>query len=84
MINVLRIWELEHIPKEQRPDLKDGVYIFQFITLPIVGGVIAYAYQASGVVLNPILAINIGASAPLILKSFTLAVPAAVGRGKVN
>ena len=73
-VNILRLIELIHLPLEQRPaTFTDPLYIVQFVSLPLMGGVLAYAYQASGTALSPILAINIGASAPLILKSFASA-----------
>ncbi|MBN2519050.1 MAG: hypothetical protein JXB17_00975 [Bacteroidales bacterium] len=45
------------------------------LCIPIIGSLLAYAYQYSGIELSPILSINIGASAPLILKSFAKVVP---------
>ncbi len=75
-VNVLRLAELAQTPRSERPKtFSDPLYVFQFIALPIVGGGLAYTYQASGTILSPILAVNIGVSAPLILKSLASAIP---------
>ncbi len=75
-INCLRLFELVHLPRSQRPDtFSDWLYLLQFLVLPILGGGLAYAYDASGTSLSPILAVNIGASAPAIFKSFASVVP---------
>lgn len=82
-INAVRLAELAHMPRSERPDtFSDPIYCFQFVILPLIGGGLAYAYQASGTILNPVLAINIGASAPLIFKNFSSAIP--IGIRKIN
>ncbi len=73
--NVLRLADLINRPKEERPDFKDPLYMLQFIILPLVGGGLAFVYLASGISLTPIVAVNIGASAPLVLKSFANTIP---------
>lgn len=65
----LELAELRNIPKVQRPDLKDWVYWVPFLILPLIGGGLAYAYVMSNVALQPILAVNVGVSAPLILRA---------------
>ena len=75
-INMISLTELRNIPKTERPDtFSDWIYCVWFFGIPILGGLLAYAYQNSGIELSPILSINIGASAPLILKSFAKAAP---------
>lgn len=75
-INFLRLVELAHVPPQQRPaTFTDPMYVTQFFVLPLVGGGLAFAYNASNIPLTPILAVNIGVSAPLILKSFASALP---------
>jgi hypothetical protein len=75
-INVIRLSELYNTPKNQRPaTFKDPYYLVQFFIIPIIGGILAYAYQISGQNLTPLLTINIGASAPLIIKSLAAAAP---------
>jgi hypothetical protein len=43
--------------------------------MSLAGALIAVAYSRSGTALNPILAIQVGASAPLILRKLREAVP---------
>jgi hypothetical protein len=83
-VNFLRLVELSQTPRAERPEtFSDFLYVLQFLGMPFIGGVLAHAYQDSGAILNPILAINIGASAPLILKTLASAVPS-IGTRKVN
>ena len=75
-VNFLRLVEIAKLPKAQRPDTSsDWLYALQFFGMPIVGGALAIAYEKSGTALSPILALNIGASAPLILKTFASILP---------
>ena len=84
-INVLRLFELVNVPRSRWPDtFRDPLYALQFLALPILGGVLAYAYEASGMTLSPILAINVGASAPAILKSFGSVTPPHIGPRNVG
>jgi hypothetical protein len=83
-INLLRLADLAHTPPAERPKtFTDPFYVVQFLILPLLGGGLAYTYHASGTVLSPILAVNIGASAPLILKNLASALPP-IGPHKVN
>ena len=68
-IKLLEIAELHKIPKIERPDMKDWLYWAPFFILPLLGGGLAQVYISSGTVLTPILAINIGVSAPLVLRA---------------
>lgn len=75
-VNFLRLGEIAKLPKPERPKtFSDWLYTLQFFGMPLIGGVLAMAYSASGTALSPILAVNIGASAPLILKTFASVVP---------
>lgn len=75
-VNLVRIGELAQVPRVQRPaTITDPYFCVQFLGLPLIGGFLAYVYAASGTVLSPILAVNIGVSAPLILKNFAAAIP---------
>lgn len=83
LINVVRLAELASLPRIERPPtFSDPLWAFQFFALPVVGGVLAGVYQADGAALKPLLAMNIGVSAPLILKTLAAAVPKQTG--KVN
>jgi hypothetical protein len=83
-INLLRLADLAHKPAAERPKtFSDIFYVIQFVTLPLLGGGLAYTYHASGTMLSPILALNIGASAPLILKNLASALPP-IGTQRIN
>ena len=68
-IKLLELAELYKLPKLERPDLKDWLYWVPFIVMPILGGGLAQMYISSEIALKPILAVNIGVSAPLILRA---------------
>ncbi len=68
-MQLLTLMEIKNIPKTQRPDLKDFFYWFPFIVSPILGGFLAFAYSYPNDPLKPLVAVNIGVSAPLILRS---------------
>lgn len=68
-IRLLELAEIPRIPKAERPDFADLVYWIPFVIMPLLGGGLAYMYVMSGVVLKPILAVNVGISAPLILRA---------------
>lgn len=66
---LLNLMEVRSIPRTQRPDFSDLFYWLPFIVAPMVGGGLVFAYVSSGDVLKPLVAINIGVSAPLILRA---------------
>lgn len=68
-IKLLELAELHKIPAVERPDLKDGLYWLPFFILPLLGGGLAYVYVSSDTILSPLLAVNIGVSAPLMLRA---------------
>jgi hypothetical protein len=75
-INILRACELNGRPKKERDIVfNDHLYWIQFVFTPIAGWIITLAYLTSGIKLNAIVSMQIGASSPLILKSFASAVP---------
>lgn len=74
-IKLLELSELHKVPKVERPDLKDWLYWLPFFVLPLLGGGLAHMYVSSNTVLSPILAVNVGVSAPLILRAMAQANP---------
>ena len=68
-IQLLSLLELRKVPKPERPDFKDFFYWLPFLVGPILGGGLALAYIYPAGTLEPIVAINVGVSAPLILRS---------------
>jgi len=69
-IKLLELAELQHVSKTERPDFTDVVYWLPYLIMPLLGAGLAYVYIVSGVQLQPILAANIGVSAPLILRTW--------------
>jgi hypothetical protein len=65
----IALMELGRIPKTERPDFKDPLYWLPFVVAPLIGGGLALAYIYPTDVLKPFVAINVGVSAPLILRS---------------
>lgn len=55
--------------------LKSWVYYISSLVMVFFGGGIAVAYASSGTTLNAILAIQIGASAPLIFRKLSETIP---------
>ncbi|MEZ9741331.1 hypothetical protein BCU90_16330 [Vibrio lentus] len=74
-IKLLELAELHKITPAERPDFKDIFYWVPFIILPILGGGLAQVYVSSDTMLSPLLAVNIGVSAPLMLRAMAQAVP---------
>jgi hypothetical protein len=74
-IKLLEIAEIHKIAPAERPDFKDILYWVPFLILPMLGGGLAQVYVSSNTVLNPLLAVNIGVSAPLMLRAMAQAVP---------
>jgi hypothetical protein len=74
-IKLLEIAELHRITPAERPDFKDILYWVPFLILPILGGGLAQVYVSSDAILSPLLAVNIGVSAPLMLRAMAQAVP---------
>jgi hypothetical protein len=68
-LKLLELTELAKISRANRPDLTDIIYWVPYAIMPIVGGGLAFAYVASSVEMKPMLAINVGVSAPLILRA---------------
>jgi len=68
-IKLLELAELHKLPLIERPDLKDWLYWLPFLILPILGGGLAHVYVSSNTVLTPLLAVNVGVSAPLIIRA---------------
>ena len=69
LVNILNLVELQNIPKERRPNFQDIIYWIPYLVWPITGAILVIAYQASGYDVKGVLALNIGLSAPLIIKS---------------
>ena len=74
-VNLLGLVELRLVAKAKRPDFTDLLYWVPFVVWPVVAAGLALAYVLSGNQLTPILSMNVGASAPLILRSMAQTAP---------
>lgn len=74
-VNILQLMEYSKLPKLERPDFRDLLFWLPYAVWPILGGVLAFAYIESGINLSPILALNVGLSAPLIFRAMMEANP---------
>ena len=70
------LWKLRQELKANLPPyLRSWFYWFMTLLMIGSGGVVALVYVKSGISLSPLLAVNVGASAPLIIGSLTAAPP---------
>jgi len=74
-VNLLNLMELQNVPRDRRPDFKDFLYWLPYIIWPLMGALLAFIYEASSTKLSPIIAFQVGASAPLIIKAMAKAIP---------
>tara|TARA_R110000868_G_scaffold147163_1_gene368407 strand:+ start:1892 stop:2173 length:282 start_codon:yes stop_codon:yes gene_type:complete len=74
-LQLLSLLELPNIDKKDRPDFKDLVYYIPYVLNPILGAFIVFVYLKAQTELNPVLALHIGASAPVILRTMASAIP---------
>jgi len=76
LLNCVQGLETYRTPQVQRPtDFGERPYWVDFFGRAIVGGVLAWVYWYNGEAVGPILAMNIGISAPLMLKAMAKTVP---------
>ncbi len=76
LAKLLQVVRHANLPKEARPILmSDPMFWVSWASLGLLGGLVTLAYERSGVRLPPIVAINIGASAPLIADKLISTVP---------
>lgn len=70
--NLLRLVTIANTPREARPSniFNDPMYYLQFIVLALFGAFFALLYEKSGTHLTPVLAVNVGAAAPVIARQF--------------
>lgn len=76
LAEVLGLWRLRHTAPAELPHyLRSPFYWVMTILMVTSGGIVAFTYIKSGISLSPILAVNVGASAPLIIGSLTATAP---------
>jgi len=75
VIQLLNLLELPKLKKEERPNFHDWVYYIPYLINPILGAFLAFIYLSSNTHLNSILALHIGASAPVLLRTMVSTLP---------
>ncbi len=76
LVELFSLSKLRYVPKDALPLWIKSVWYWTITTALIMsGGVLVSIYFGSGVVMTPLLAVNIGASAPLILQSLVSQAP---------
>lgn len=73
MVNVFNLLEISHLPKLERPDFKDWLYWLPYLVWPLAGGFLVHLYIESKMTIMPLIAFNLGLSAPLTIKAMTQA-----------
>lgn len=76
VVNVLNLLELQHVPKDRRPDFRDWLYWLPFVAWPLLGGIAGYLYNDNASPLGKLVAFHIGISSPLILRTMASVLPA--------
>ena len=74
-VQLLNLTDLSKAPQSKRPDFTDYAYYLPYIIFPIVSAVIGYAYFDDKHPVNKMLALQLGASSPLIFKSLISSIP---------
>lgn len=66
---LLDFLELHKIPKSQWPNFKAFTYWLAFVIHAALGGGLAFVYLSAGQTLGSIVAVNIGITAPFLLRT---------------
>ncbi|MGY6631590.1 MAG: hypothetical protein ACXIUL_11330 [Wenzhouxiangella sp.] len=75
LMNLLTLAEAHQLPKAQRPDFGDPLYYIAYIVFAFFGALFAFVYLETGFEVRPLLALHIGASAPLLVRTLASTVP---------
>ena len=76
VLELFRLRQTESLPKY----LKQPFYWAITLAMVLIGGVLVVVYLNSGFLLNPLLAIHVGAAAPLILGTLASTAPSLPGK----
>jgi len=76
LVKLAELAELRGVPKADRPSLRDPIYWIPVALWPAAGALLVYAYAAEVPNMSRLLALNIGVSAPLIIRTMAGALPA--------
>jgi hypothetical protein len=79
LAELLGLWKLKTQVTALPPYLRSPFYWVVTILMILAGGGLVWVYNKSGLDLTPIIAVNIGASAPLIIGSLAQSKPPQIG-----
>jgi hypothetical protein len=74
-IDALNLMELRNIDPSKRPNFKDFFFWLPYIAWPLLGAFLTFLYEASDTHLKPMIAFQVGVTAPLTIKAMAGAVP---------
>ena len=73
---IFSLSKLRYLPRDARPLWVGSMWYWAItVAMMLSGGALVAIYLGSGVTMTPLLAVNIGASAPLILQSLMSQAP---------
>jgi hypothetical protein len=75
IVDFLQVLELQNKPKGERPDHKEFVNWLPYVAWPVLGAILVYVYDSPDLKLNKLLSLQIGVSAPLIIRQMTKSNP---------
>lgn len=79
---LLGLWKLRQQAPSSLPEwLRSWWYWLITLAMIVAGGVLVVIYVESGISLQPIIAVNVGASAPLIIGSLVAHMPRVERKG---
>jgi len=69
---LLGLWKMRHVAPAELPSYLGSLFYWAMtLAMIAVGGVLVFVYVKSGITLSPLVAVNVGASAPLIIGGLT-------------
>ena len=75
LVKLVELAELRGVPRPERPSLRDPIYWIPVALWPAAGALLVYAYTAEVPGMSRLLALNLGVSAPLIIRTMAGALP---------
>jgi hypothetical protein len=82
LVKLAELAELRGVPPAERPSLRDPIYWIPVALWPAAGALLVYAYTAEVPDMSRLLALNIGVSAPLIIRTMAGVLP--TGRAVID
>jgi hypothetical protein len=74
-VQLLTLIDIVELRTDQRPDFKNFAFYLSFVVFPLISGITGYAYSEDTVHINKMLALQLGASSPLLFKNLTDSIP---------